>query len=174
MTVAELGGKPLKFKTPEELQEKIKEYFKYCDNTVVRTVFNKEGDIVQTITIPYTVTGLVSFLDTNKQTLLEYQGTVEGREKIDYRYADIIKNAKAKIEAGYEIKALTGESNAVFTIFALKNHYGWKDRTDTEQIAESFGALLQLWGAMDQKKEQIESQKATIDVILPKSLTENE
>ena len=53
-------------------------------------------------------------------------------------------------------------------IFNLKNNYGWKDKSETDGIKETVGALLQLWDVMDAKKDQIESQKATVDVIPPK------
>ena len=45
------GGRPLKFKTPEELEKRIEEYFEYAKE-------NKE--------VP-TVSGLAWYLDTNRQ-----------------------------------------------------------------------------------------------------------
>src|SRR4051794_38097416 len=39
---------------------------------------------------PYTVTGLAVWLDTSRQTLLEYEGEVPGREK-DPAFADTIR-----------------------------------------------------------------------------------
>jgi len=50
-------GRPLKFKTPEELEKRIEEYFKYA----------KENNEVPT------VSGLAWYLDTNRQCLLRYQ-----------------------------------------------------------------------------------------------------
>ena len=50
-------GRPLLFKSVEELEDKIQNYFNYCDEK------NK----------PYTITGLAVFLDTDRITLIRYQ-----------------------------------------------------------------------------------------------------
>lgn len=107
-------GKPLKFKTPEELKEKIDKYFKETDQS------------------EWTITGLAMALDTSRQTLLEYEGEVEGREKNE-EYADAVKKAKLKVENGYEIDLK--KSGRSGTIFALKN-FDWKDKTETDHTSK--------------------------------------
>ena len=97
------AGRPLKFNSPEELQEKIDKYFEICDET---------GR-------PYTVTGLAVALDTNRETLRSYGEKEE--------YSDTIKKAKAKCEQYLEEGMLTGKLNATASIFSAKNNYGWKD-----------------------------------------------
>lgn len=97
------GGRPLKFKTAEELQEKIDHYF---------ATTSKEE---------WTITGLALALDTSRQTLLEYEEKDE--------FADTVKKAKLKVENGYELDLKKhGRSG---TIFALKN-FNWKDKTESE------------------------------------------
>jgi len=76
-----------------------------------------------------TVTGLALFLNTSRQTLLEYEGEVEGREKGD-EFADTIKGAKDLIEHHWE-EMLKG-SNVTGVIFNLKNNFSWKDKTEQE------------------------------------------
>src|SRR6185369_10393962 len=99
------GGRPLKFGSVDELQKKIDAYFDAC----------KEGrDLV-------TITGLALFLDTSRETLMNY----EGREE----FFDTVKKAKLRVECEYEkslrVSGRTGD------IFALKN-FGWQDKTQTE------------------------------------------
>lgn len=96
-------GRPLKFKTVKELQDKIEEYF----NTV---------DIKD-----WTITGLALALDTYRQTLLNYEEKDE--------FVDTIKKAKQMVENSYEIDLK--KYGRTGTIFALKN-FDWKDKTETD------------------------------------------
>ena len=100
-------GRPNKFKSVEEMQIAIDNYFKECDE--------KER--------PYTISGLAYALDTNRQTLLDYQ------EKDDF--SDTIKKAKAKIEQFVEERLFVG-NNTAGVIFNLKNNYNWKDKQEIE------------------------------------------
>lgn len=102
------AGRPLKFKSVEELQEKIDSYFEYCDE--------KQK--------PYTITGLAGWLDTSRETLLEYEERPE--------FVDTIKAAKIKCEQWVEENAMMNRTNATFAIFNLKNNYGWKDKYENE------------------------------------------
>ena len=99
------GGRPVKFKTPEEMQKKIDEYFAHCDE--------KEN--------PMTITGLALALDMSREGLCFYSDKDE--------FADTIKKAKQKVEEQYE-KRLVHRGNAG-DIFALKN-FGWEDKTKQE------------------------------------------
>lgn len=101
--MAHPGGRPLKFKTVEELQERINSYFELTP---------KEE---------WTITGLAYHLDTYRQTLLNYEERDE--------FLDAIKKAKLKVENGYEIDLK--KNGRTGTIFALKN-FGWQDKTETE------------------------------------------
>ena len=102
------GGRPCKFNSVEEMQKAIDEYFNYCDE-------NKK---------PYTVSGLAYALDTNRQTLLDYQGKEE--------FTDTIKRAKNKIERFNEELLYSKDVPTVGVIFNLKNNYDWKDKQEIE------------------------------------------
>lgn len=97
------GGRPLKFKTVEELQSKINTYFE------------------QTPKEEWTITGLALALDTYRQTLINYEERDE--------YLDTIKKAKQMVEHSYEIDLK--KSGRTGTIFALKN-FDWKDKQETD------------------------------------------
>lgn len=108
--MAHPGGRPLKYKTVEELQKKIDEYFKKCDS-------EKR---------PYTVTGLALALNVDRVTLLNYSNR-------DEEFFNTIKKAKGRIEAQLEEHLVDNYSgNTTGIIFNLKNNYGWKDKQDID------------------------------------------
>lgn len=103
------GGRPLKFKTPEELQQKIDNYFESV----------KEPRLIgeQLYFEPITITGLALALDTSRETLCNYEERDE--------FFDAIKRAKLRCE-NYAEKQLYMGKSAAGPIFSLKN-FGWKD-----------------------------------------------
>lgn len=145
------GGRPLKFKSVKELQEKIDAYFADCDphpEQIIRYEWNKKTvtkklkdgtefeieeddksirpkEIVEwhmSGQKHYTITGLANFLETSRATLVDYEERNE--------FFNTIKAAKDKVENYWE-ELLIG-SNATGPIFNLKNNYGWKDKTEQE------------------------------------------
>ena len=96
-------GRPLKYKTKEELDIAIDSYF---NNTP------KEE---------WTWTGLALYLDTSRQTLLNYTEREE--------FVDSIKKGLERVENGYEIDLK--KHGRTGTIFALKN-FDWKDKVENE------------------------------------------
>lgn len=125
------GGRPLKFKTVAELQGKIDAYFKTI-GWKTRNIENKKTGKIEKVSMyePATITGLALALNTNRTTLLEYEGEIEGREKNDPEYANTIKEAKAFCEHSLEQGALSGNLSAPVSIFSLKNNYNWVDKTE--------------------------------------------
>jgi len=103
------GGRPLKFESVEQLESMIEEYFTYCD-------LEKK---------PYSVTGLAIWLDTSRETLINYEERPE--------FFDAVKRAKLRCENYVEEGALTNKINATSAIFNLKNNYGWVDKKEVDQ-----------------------------------------
>lgn len=102
MTIMEnKNGRPLIFKTPEELKQAVEKYF------------DEEKKP--------TLAGLAYALGINRQTLYNYG------ERDDF--LDIIKRAREKVEATYE-QRLVYENNPTGVIFALKN-MNWRDKVET-------------------------------------------
>lgn len=102
--MAHAGGRPLKFESPEALLEKAEGWFSM-------TPINQQ-----------TITGLAVYLDTSRETLMNY----EGREE----FFDAVKKIKDRIEYSYELTLRTRGSAG--DIFGLKN-FGWKDKTEVDQ-----------------------------------------
>ncbi len=105
------GGRPVKWKSVDEMQSKIDEYFLNC----------VENGLHQTIT------GLAIALNMTRQGLIDYS-------KKD-AFADTIKKAKLRCEHYVENLAL-GKS-PIGAIFNLKCNYGWVDK----QVLEHSGGL---------------------------------
>lgn len=125
------GGRPLKFKSAKELQSKIDEYFESCyDEQWIMDgegkwypVLDRHGNIAKVQVKPFTISGLAVYLDTNRQTLVNYENNAE--------FFDTIKKAKARIENYTEEQLYnTGAKNMVGIIFNLKNNYGWQDKQE--------------------------------------------
>ncbi len=133
-----MAGRPLKFQSVKELQQKIDEYFRQC-------LLNKQID-TNGISHhePFTITGLALALDTTRKTLMEYEEKDE--------FSNAIKLAKTKVEAYAERKLFTG--SATGPIFALKN-YGWKD-TSQQEISGRDGQPIQIKNTSDNDKSIIQ------------------
>lgn len=99
------AGRPAVYKTPEELETAIQEYF----------------DAQEANKAPITITGLAYHLGfESRQSIYDY------KERPEYSY--ILKRATFYVESQYEAK-LSG-TTPTGSIFALKN-MGWKDKVET-------------------------------------------
>lgn len=133
------GGRPLKFKSVEELDQAISAYFDMCDphteQRVVEAGVNERGETifvkraVLTEQQPYTVSGLARALGIDRDTLINYKkrdeffGTVQKAYQRCHEYAE---------------KQLYGRA-ATGAAFSLKNNWGWKDR---QELTGADGAPL--------------------------------
>ena len=104
MNKLNVGGRPKKFATPNDLAKVINEYF---DNTP----FDE-----------YSITGLALTVGS-KQLIQDYQER-DG-------YDNIIIRAKLIIEHSYEVSLRKAKQTGSNYIFALKN-MGWSDRREIE------------------------------------------
>ena len=100
-----MAGRPLKFKTNEELQGAINNYFEYCKQ------YKK----------PETIAGLAYHLDIDRRTVYHYEGRDE--------FCHTIKKARDRILAGLEESLFTeGKSGQIF----LAKNYGYSDKLEHE------------------------------------------
>ncbi|MBJ8343953.1 terminase small subunit [Antrihabitans sp. YC2-6] len=146
-----LGGRPLKFKTVEELNQKIEAYFGNCDSHLsTRKIIETRADgstfvsEIQYFTErePYTVNGLAYTLNTTRDVLIDYEsGKYDDRapdadEASDILFSNAIKSAKRRIAADVERRMLKGESPASAGIFWLKNNDNWRDRQELDHTSD--------------------------------------
>ena len=119
-------GRPLMYKTKEELQKKIDEYFEDCAGTPLvnekgEQLVDKRGNPVLVNARPPTITGLALALGLNsRQALLNYQGRKE--------FNDTITRAKSRVEQ-YAEERLFDKDGANGAKFSLANNFdGWKEK----------------------------------------------
>ena len=101
-------GRPLSFKTPEELENAVNQYFTECEV--------KEK--------PKTMSGLALALGIDRKTLVNYSNKDE--------YFHTIKRARQIVEQQNEEMLVSGKGNATGIIFNMKNNFGWVDKTEQE------------------------------------------
>lgn len=126
MVEKNLGGRPVKYKNPEDMQVKIDEYFEKTKETRI------------------TITGLCLHLGFTKETFYEYAKKPE--------FKPILDRARLMVENSYEISLR--ENGRTGDIFALKN-FGWRDKQpDEEEKDIKNGIIVDLLGALkDAKKD---------------------
>ena len=120
------GGRPPIYKNPEDLSNKIDEYFiyvkgEYIEKETTNVVTFETETYKEWIRVPerITVTGLALFLGfADRQSLQDY--------KKKPKFSFPIKRAMTRIEQEYESN-LFGR-NVAGSIFALKN-FGWTDKS---------------------------------------------
>lgn len=128
------------YKTTEALQHEVDMYFA-----------NEETP---------TISGLAIFLGMTSKTFIEYGEKSE--------FAPTIEMARQRVEEFIERGALNNKLNATFSIFALKNRFGWKDRHEVETKLSGTLSLSALLAAADEvalpmgadKTNAIEAQTA--------------
>jgi hypothetical protein len=110
------AGRPPLFKSPEDLQAKIDEYFELLHVDIKDKDLHTHSDSTPTIT------GLVLFLGfCDRHSFYDYEKKKE--------FTHTIKKARLRVENWYEKSLLAGQASG--TIFALKN-LGWKDKTEQD------------------------------------------
>jgi len=123
-------GRPVKYKTPADMQLMINLYFLACkfnftnDEELIKGLPKKDKDVIERIDcIHPTVTGLAIALGMTRRTLIDYDGKTPA-------FSHTVKKAKARVEAYVEQRLYY--ANAVGSIFNLKNNFGWADKIDIE------------------------------------------
>lgn len=114
-------GRPPLFKSPREMEVKIKEYFDKCPDN--RSTFFEGKEIK--VPCP-TISGLALFLGfEDRHSMFAYEKKPE--------FSATIKRARANIVRTYEQLTHTGTCSGA--IFMLKN-YGYTDKTEVEHTGD--------------------------------------
>ena len=131
MATKKAVGRPPKYKSKEEIEEKIEEYFKECEGEILKDdegkpIFNKFGSPVVINQRPPTVTGLALALGfSTRLSLLNYQGKKE--------FMNTITRAKARVDA-YAEERLFDRDGSSGAQFSLRNNFkGWTEKTELDE-----------------------------------------
>ena len=103
------AGRPPKYKTPDEMQVIIDQYF--VDNQ-----YRTDNGVVKR----YTMSGLALALGMSRRALVDYAHKDE--------FLPTIKDARLVVEESLE-QSLYG-TGVAGVIFNLKNNFGWKDQQE--------------------------------------------
>ena len=128
-------ARPLKYKTVDELQAAIDQYFKDCEGEPLvdddgNAITDKHGNPIIVGAKPPTVTGLALALGfASRQALLNYQGKKQ--------FNDTITRAKSRCEE-YAESRLFDRDGANGAQFSLKYNFRW----DAQKDAESEGVQI--------------------------------
>lgn len=117
-----VAGKNRKYQTPQELADKIEEYFVSLEPT-----WDEENEKWIPPSKNPTLNGLATYLEFYDKSALDTYGN-------DPAFSPLLKRAKMLIEDGYE-QRLFGNS-PTGAIFALKN-FGWIDKTQHEEVGNT-------------------------------------
>lgn len=127
-------GRPPIFETPEQLQEKIDEYFEKGVTTKIVVIGKAPNNYTIEVEVP-TITGMCYYLGfESRQSFYDYQ------DKPEFSYT--VKKARLFIEQHYEEMLQTG--NTTGAIFALKN-FDWTDKQEIDQKTEHSGSITIGW-----------------------------
>ena len=107
------GGRPPLWKTPEDLLSDIKAFKIFCEEEEL---------------IPFKVTFCV-WKECSVDAISEY-AKKEG-------FSEVIKTLEKLAETELIQGATKGKLNPTMTIFLLKNHHGYKDKTEVESNVTS-------------------------------------
>ena len=119
------------FTDADSLQHCIDGYFQMCDAHTTRASIGKGLIADLPDPLPYTFTRLAVVCGCCPETLTAIQR--RGQEKPDGpdgEMSEVIGMAKLRIEANLEERMLRGDGYGQGHIFALKNHYGWRDTVE--------------------------------------------
>lgn len=108
------AGRPPKFKTPEEMQQAIDQYFAQCNDNN-----------------PPLISGLAYHLDMATESLRRYGENDE--------FSAVVKKAKQRIEISFERNMYGGQCTG--SIFWLKNNAGYRDKTEQELSGPDGGPI---------------------------------
>lgn len=137
-------GRPPKYKTKEEMQEAIDNYFNDLPSYEVIV-----GAEILQVRKP-TITGLAYALGfCSRASMYEYESKEE--------FSDTIKRARLRIENDYEMQLRTANTGHAGIIFGLKN-LGWSDKQEIDHKSSD--------GTMSPKNVDAKTVKGLIDKLL--------
>ncbi len=142
--MSEPVGRPLKYKTAEEMQAGIDEYFELCQP---KPMVDEEGNVYKDKSgnpiielNPPTITGLALHLGFESRTsMYDYE------QKSEFMYT--LRRARMKCENWLERNGLSGNTPPTMAIFALKN-YGWTDKPEKQETDDTGSDLSILQQAL--------------------------
>lgn len=141
-----ITGRPLKFKSADDLQKKVDEFF----------LLVKKGEESPS------VIALAVHLDVDKKTLINYQNPPDpdspNIETLN-KFKVIIDRAKEKVECLFTQEAYRGNIPPNIFIFTAKNHYDYQDKQELNHGGQIDNPLKMILNEIDGKTSDIPSNR---------------
>ena len=164
-----VGGRPRKYKTVQELENAIDDYFTFTTTPI----YNKDGDVVDHKDGPYTMAGLALHLGfRSRRSLLNYNiykedGTDEIGESVDNPNGFLLAISRARLRCQAWTEGMGYDKDGSKNVpFMLMNNYpdeNWSARQDiniNQTVTLQIGDLL----PTEDARRRIEAARhATID-----------
>lgn len=140
-------GRPPKYKSVEEIEGKIEDYFRECDGKPLldddgKALTDKYGKPIVLNRKPPTITGLALALGfTTRRSLLNYQGKKE--------FMHTITRAKSLVEAYTEERLFDrdGVQGAKFSL--INNFKGWSEKPEDDGDSDLLAKAKEILGGVD-------------------------
>lgn len=143
------GGRPRIYKTIEEMQPLIDEYFEIKSGAKRKVVLKNKTVVYIPDPEPVHISGLCAYLGLTHETLGQYQKKEE--------FSDSITQAKQMCEEYAVNMCFKGHNKADFV---LQNNFKWRNRSETENKTESTTKIIYI------DKEEKEAYDKHIDAIV--------
>lgn len=148
------GTRP-KYETPEQMQEKIDEYFKECEGTLLidhngDPMLTKWGDPIYLNKKPPTITGLALALGFKTRTSLQ-------KYKAKKAFTDTVLTAKSRVEKYWEerLDSRDGAHGAAFNL--QRNFAGWQ----VEAVEENRGPVVTIINDIPRRETTVQTNTDT-------------
>lgn len=162
-------SKPMRFDSPEKLQEAINSYFNSCFGPGYykgKPILDVNGEPAIVQLEPFTISGLARHLGIGKTTLLDYD--VNARiGLIPEEYAEIIQDAKLRIQE-YAEKRLYDRDGSSGARFVLEAGFGWITRKEEKELKQNKRRIQ-----VAQERLKLEQEAARAETLEEKQFTVN-
>ena len=136
-------GRPPKLQDAKEVQRKIDQYFKYCDeHPIYKSDFIRSGDQAGTIIDipikrPYTIEGLCLELNIERHTFSNIVNKNTKQSEIDEEIFSIITRAHERIRQ----QQIEGATGGLYNSNLVARINGIKEQTDITSNDETIAAI---------------------------------
>jgi len=166
-----LGGRPKKFKTPQELQEKVDGYFETCWGARYyngKPLLDENGEVVKGIIRPYTMSGLARYLGISIKCLFEYEVHSKAGTMLP-EYAEILTDAKLRIQE-YAEQRLYDREGSSGARFVLETGFGWLTKKEAQELRQTDKRIKLAREKLEFVKEQaregkLDDKELTVNIL---------
>lgn len=174
----------MKFATPELMKTKCEEYFASCDGVIYnkagQMVMNKDGTPLITQIKPYTISGLLLYLEMGRENLHRYEigdfdlkGYPRKNEYVPMQYSDVVKWARRKIE-NYAEERLYDRDGHNGGRYVLDCAFGWSTQKERAEIKSMQDTIALRREDQRMKREMLDSDEEEETTIIIKRASKDE